>query len=83
MSHEFIALGWIPPSNESSLVCFLKKEAYNYKLCLASMEGWFSHGLWEEMNQTWAGLDQLLNDNKHKQSIAAYIDNKLADFDSP
>jgi hypothetical protein len=35
------------------------------------------------MNQTWAGLGQLLNDNKHRQTIAAYIDNKVSNFDSP
>jgi hypothetical protein len=67
MCQEFTALGWVPPSNESSLAGFLsKKEAYNYEMCRASMEGWFPRDLCAEMNQTWAGLGQLLNDNKHK-----------------
>jgi hypothetical protein len=36
------ALGWVPPSDESSLVGFLsKKEAYNYKMCPASMKAGF------------------------------------------
>lgn len=84
MCREFTALGWVPPSDESSLVGFLsKKEAYNYEMCRASMEGWFPRDLWAEMNQTWAGLGQLLNDNKHKQTMAAYIDNKVSNFDSP
>jgi hypothetical protein len=78
------SLGWVPPSDESSLVGFLsKKEAYNYEMCRASMEGWFPPDLWAEINQTWAGLGQLLNDNKHKQTMAAYIDNKVSNFDSP
>jgi hypothetical protein len=46
------------------------------------MEGWFPHDQWAEMNQTWAGLGQLLNENKHKQSMSAYIDNKVAGFES-
>jgi hypothetical protein len=45
----------------SSLAGFLSKtEAYNYEMCRASMEGWFPRDLWAEMNQTWAGLGQLL-----------------------
>jgi hypothetical protein len=44
---------------------------------------WFPRDLWAEMNQTWAGLGQLLNNNKHKQTMAAYIDNKVSNFDSP
>ncbi len=84
MCREFTALGWVPPSDELSLVGFLsKKEAYNYEMCRASIEGWFPRVLWAEMNQTWAGLGQLLNDNKHKQTMAAYIDNKVSNFDSP
>jgi endonuclease III len=46
MCQELTALGWVPPSDESSLVDFLsKKEAYNYKMCRASMEGWFPRDL--------------------------------------
>jgi endonuclease III len=82
--HMFTALGWVPPTDESFLVSFLsKKEAYNYEMCRASMEGWFPGDLWAGMkNQTWAELGQLLN-NKHKQSMVAYIDNKVSNFDSP
>jgi hypothetical protein len=83
MSREFTALGWVPPTDKSSLVRFLsKKETYNYEMCWASMEGCFPLDLWAGMNQTWAGLGQLLNDNKHKQSMAAYINNKVSDFNS-
>jgi hypothetical protein len=60
-----------------------KKEAYNYEMCRASMEGWFLCDLWAGMNQTWAGLGQLLNNNKHKQSMVAYINNKVSNFNSP
>jgi endonuclease III len=38
MCCEFIALGWVPPTDESSLVGFLsKKEACNYEMCRASI----------------------------------------------
>jgi endonuclease III len=40
MCREFTALGWVPPTDESSLAGFLsKKEAYSYEMCRASMEG--------------------------------------------
>lgn len=45
------------------------------------MEGWFPGDLWVEMNSIWAGLGQLLNENKNKQSMAAYIDIKVAKFE--
>jgi endonuclease III len=42
MCQEFIALGWVPRSDESSLVGFLfKKEAYNYERSPASMKAGF------------------------------------------
>jgi endonuclease III len=55
MCPVFTALGWVPPTDESSLASFLsKKEAYNYKMCRASMEqGWFPTDLWAETNQTY------------------------------
>jgi endonuclease III len=53
MCREFTVLGRVSPSDESSLVGFLlKKEAYNYKMCWASMKGWFPRDLWAKMNQT-------------------------------
>jgi hypothetical protein len=40
MCCQLTALGWVPPIDKSSLVSFLsKKEAYDYKMCLSSMEG--------------------------------------------
>ena len=35
------------------------------------------------MNQTWAGLGQLLNDAGAKRKIALYVDSKVADLHSP
>jgi hypothetical protein len=35
------------------------------------------------MNQTWAGLGQLLNDATAKRKIAHYVDSKVADISSP
>jgi endonuclease III len=67
MCCEFTALGWVPPTDESSLGGFLpRKETYNYEMCRANMERWFPRDLWAGMNQTWAGLGWLLNNNKHK-----------------
>jgi hypothetical protein len=51
-------------------------------LSRASIEGWFPKHLWGEMNQTWAGLGQLLNDKEAKRKMASYVDAKVADHHS-
>jgi hypothetical protein len=39
-----------------------------YKVARACMEGWFPKIAWSELNQTWAGLGQLLNKKEERKS---------------
>jgi endonuclease III len=92
MCRIFQRLGWIPTSTTvthtsisiaSILESKKEKEKFDYELSRASIEGWFPKPLWGEMNQTWAGLGQLLNDKEAKRKMASYVDAKVADHDSP
>lgn len=87
MCRIFGRLGWIPASAEThSVVSFIsnnKKELYNYEMCRAAIEGWFPKKYWPTLNQTWAGLGQLLNETSSKQKIAKYIDEQVSDHNSP
>jgi hypothetical protein len=92
MCRIFQRLGWIPTTTtvsntslsiSSILATKKEKEKYDYELSRASIEGWFPRALWGEMNQTWAGLGQLLNDAEAKKKIASYVDAKVADDHSP
>ena len=87
MCRIFSKLGWIPASIEAdTVVSFIsnnKKEQHNYELCRASIEGWFPKKFWHTLNQTWAGLGQLLNESASKQIIAQYIDAQVSDYNSP
>jgi endonuclease III len=87
MCRIFAKLGWIPATIEAdTVVSFIshnKKELHNYKKCRASIEGWFPKQFWSTLNQTWAGLGQLLNESASKQIIAQYIDEQVADYNSP
>jgi hypothetical protein len=87
MCHIFTKLGWVPAQEPAgSIVSLLnnsKKENHNYEMCRASMESWFPKRYWGTMNQTWAGLGQLLqNDNDAKHCIAQYIDDHVSDYQS-
>jgi endonuclease III len=92
MCRIFQRLGWIPnmdtlANNSISIASILEakkeKEKFDYELSRAAIEGWFPSQLWGEMNQTWAGLGQLLNDATAKRKIAHYVDSKVADISSP
>jgi endonuclease III len=87
MCRIFAKLGWIPLGLESdSVMNFIsksKKETHNYELCRAAIEGWFPFEHWSSLNQTWAGLGQLLNVQDTKEKIARYIDEKVCDHFSP
>jgi hypothetical protein len=91
MCQIFKALGWIPslgyqPNGSLSITSILdgkkEKEKFNYEFSRAAIKGWFPCRFWGAMNQTWAGLGQLLNDAA-KRKIASYVDQKVADMDSP
>jgi hypothetical protein len=92
MCRMFQGLGWIPTTTSvtttslsiaSILEAKKEKEKFDYELSRASIEGWFPKHLWGEMNQTWAGLGQLLNDKEAKRKMASYVDAQVADHHSP
>jgi hypothetical protein len=45
-----------------------------YEVARACMEGWFPKIAWGELNQTWAGLGQLLNKKEERKKIAEFVD---------
>ena len=94
MCRIFKILNWIPSSGEehkragascSDMLDPDKKngEQLDYELARAAMEGWFPPSCWAELNQTWAGLGQLLNDDAGRRLMADYVDQATSDFDSP
>jgi endonuclease III len=91
MCRIFKLLNWIPSFVEKesgSCLDILEnvktgEDKYNYELARAAMEGWFPPSYWRELNQTWAGLGQLLNDQHSRIVMANYIDIAASSFDSP
>ncbi len=53
-----------------------------YKAARASIEGWFPKVAWGELNQTWAGLGQLLNKKEARKQIAEYADSESKSWTS-
>jgi hypothetical protein len=53
-----------------------------YKVARASIEGWFPKVAWGELNQTWAGLGQLLNKKDARKKIAEYVDSESKSWTS-
>jgi endonuclease III len=92
MCRIFTILDWIPSSNEnndtSSCLDIVESENkkqgnYNYEMARAAMEGWFPASSWSELNQTWAGLGQLLNLELGSKVVAEYVDKETASVESP
>jgi endonuclease III len=91
MCRIFTLLNWIPSFvEEESSSCLDMLEAkktggekYNYELARAAMEGWFPSSVWAELNQTWAGLGQLLNDAESRVVMCDFVDKATSNFDSP
>jgi hypothetical protein len=52
------------------------------KVAVASIEGWFPKVAWGELNQTWAGLGQLLNKKDGRKKIAEYVDSESKSWTS-
>ena len=89
MCRMFTLLGWVPSfgtrkETSTSLAERLAnkgkkdKESYNYEAVRAAIEGWFPYEYWAELNQTWAGLGQLLNLEESRRLIVNYIDNETS-----
>jgi endonuclease III len=50
------------------------KTDIEYEVARACIEGWFPKIAWGELNQTWAGLGQLLNKKEERKKIAEFVD---------
>jgi hypothetical protein len=82
MVRIFKALGWMAEEHEAdeSLVKLETdrerkgKIDNEYEVARACMEGWFPKIAWGELNQTWAGLGQLLNKKEDRKKIAEFVD---------
>jgi endonuclease III len=76
MVRIFMAIGWmaVELDVDQSLVKLETergkkgKTDNQYEVARACMEGWFPKIAWSELNQTWAGLGQLLNKKEERKS---------------
>jgi hypothetical protein len=59
------------------------EEKYDYELARVAMEGWFPPSFWMELNQTWAGLGQLLNNEASRHLLCEFVDKETVNHDSP
>ena len=53
-----------------------------YEVARACIEGWFPKIAWGELNQTWAGLGQLLNKKDERKKIAEFVDSQSMSWTS-
>ncbi len=82
MVRIFKALGWmvVEQDVDESLVKLETerekkgKTDNEYEVARACIEGWFPKIAWGELNQTWAGLGQLLNKKEERKKIAEFVD---------
>jgi len=82
MVRIFKALGWMAVEQDldESLVKLETardkkgKSDNEYEVARACIEGWFPKTAWGELNQTWAGLGQLLNKKEERKQIAEFVD---------
>jgi endonuclease III len=82
MVRIFKALGWMVVEHDvdESLVKLETerdkkgKTDIEYEVARACIEGWFPKIAWGELNQTWAGLGQLLNKKEERKKIAEFVD---------
>jgi len=90
MVRIFKALGWMSVDldvDESLVKMETEKERKGktdneYEVARASIEGWFPKVAWGELNQTWAGLGQLLNKKDARKQIAEYVDSESKSWTS-
>jgi endonuclease III len=88
MCRMYTILNWIPSFDElGSCCCDMleenNEEHYDYELARAAMEGWFPPFFWKELNQTWAGLGQLLNEEVSRKAICEFVDAATSDCNTP
>jgi hypothetical protein len=59
------------------------EDKYNYELARAAMEGWFPPSYQMELNQTWADLSKILNNQDSCILMVNYINMAASSFYSP
>ena len=59
----------------------LGKKDSEYELARASIEGLFPPQFWMQMNQSWAGLGQMLNKSNYQKLILEYVDRESKKWD--
>jgi endonuclease III len=87
MVRIFKALNWMPRTlDEDCLVAMESnkkgKRDDEYELARASIEGWFPMEFWSQLNQTYAGLGQLLRIDESRKAILNYVDKDTRDWTS-
>jgi hypothetical protein len=58
------------------------KKDDEYELARASVEGWFPPIFWAELNQTYAGLGQLLRIDESRKTILNFVDKEARNWNS-
>jgi endonuclease III len=87
MVRIFKALGWMPITLDEDCLMDMDyekkgKKDDKYELARASVEGWFPPQFWPDLNQTYAGLGQLLRIDASRKSILNFVDREARDWDS-
>ncbi len=87
MCRMWTILNWIPSFDELGSCCDMleksNEENFDYELARAAIEGWFPPFFWKELNQTWAGLGQLLNEEVSRKAICEFVDAATSDYNTP
>jgi hypothetical protein len=87
MVRIFKALGWMPVTLDEDCLVDMENEKRGkkddeYEVARASLEGWFPHVFWAELNQTYAGLGQLLRIDESRKTILNFVDNEARNWES-
>jgi len=87
MVRIFKALYWMPRTLDEDCLVLMEcdkksKRDDEYELARASIEGWFPIEFWKELNQTYAGLGQLLRVDKSRKAILNFVDKDTRDWTS-
>jgi endonuclease III len=87
MVRIFKALSWMPLTLDEDCLMDMDNEKKGkkddeYELARASIEGWFPPIFWPDLNQTYAGLGQLLRIDESRKSILNYVDIQARNWES-
>jgi endonuclease III len=87
MVRIFKALSWMPITLDEDCLMDMDNEKKGkkddeYELARASIEGWFPPLFWPDLNQTYAGLGQLLRIDESRKTILNYVDREARNWNS-